>query len=78
MKVQHPSTVVDVAKMKHVPHREGIGPTAPAPRKTAMDVEIATAMAAKNLEGMDVANPEAVERIFRGLGSKRYDGGKKR
>jgi hypothetical protein len=71
-KGQTPSTVADVAKTGDLPHKKGIGPTAAlAPTKTAVDFEIATAMAAENLVEVGVTHPEAVKRFFRDLGGTR-------
>ena len=67
LKSQSPSTLADIAKMKHIPYREAVGSLMYAAMGTRPDIAFATSTVAQFLENPGWAHWEAVKRIFRYL-----------
>ena len=64
LKSQSPSTLADIAKMKHVPYREAVGSLMYAAMGTRPDIAFATSTVAQFLENPGWAHWEAVNGSF--------------
>jgi hypothetical protein len=67
LKSQSPSTLADIAKMKHVPYREAMGSLMYAAMGTCPDIAFATSTVAQFLENPGRDHWGAVKRIFKYL-----------